>query len=78
MHSDKLTLEKFEFFEVQNSDYSVGYRRVLTRLFGKKPALAIVTKPTSGQSKRLFSVPTPQETFTLTWSFCRNLLAHLL
>ena len=35
VHGDKLTLEKFELFEVQNSDYSVGYRRVFTRLFGK-------------------------------------------
>lgn len=26
----------------------------MTRLFGKKPVLAIVTKPSSGQSKRLF------------------------
>ena len=80
VHGDKLTLEKFELFEVQNSDYSVGYRRVLTRLFGKKPALAIVTKPTSGQTKRLFLcsnatgnfhfdlefLPQPSRSFALT------------
>lgn len=80
MYGDKLTLEKFELFEVQNSNYSVGYLRVLTHLFGKKPTLTIVTRPTSGQNKRLFLcsnttgnfhfdlefLPQPSRSFALT------------
>ena len=69
MHSDKLTLEKFEFFEVQNSNYNVGYRRVLTRLFGNRPVLAIVTNTFFGQSNRVFLCSNTTENYHFDLEF---------
>ena len=69
MHSDKLTLEKFELFEVQNSNYSVGYRRVLTRLFGNRPVLAIVTNTFFGQSNRVFLCSNTTENYHFDLEF---------
>lgn len=78
VHRDKLTLENFNLFDVQNSDYSVRYRRGLTQLFGKKPVLATMTKPSSGQSKRLFLCPNATGNFHFDLEFCQNIPVHLV
>ena len=49
----KLSFDDFQFLTVDNTDYSVGSRQVITNLFGKKPVHAIVTKTKNG-TQRLF------------------------
>ena len=52
--------EDFELIDVPDVDYKVGYRRVLTNLFGQQEVLAIVTEKSSASSRRLFLCTNPE------------------
>ena len=53
VRGEKNALNDFEFSSVKGMDYSVGSRKVVTKLLGMMPVYAIVTK-TNNNSKRLF------------------------
>ena len=43
VRNEKLTLKDFALSPIEDTDYSVGSRKVMTKIFGKPPAHAIVT-----------------------------------
>ena len=47
VRGDKLTLEDFDLSSIDGTEYSVGSRPVITKLFGNRPVHAIVTKTKS-------------------------------
>ena len=57
----KLSFDDFEFSSVDNTDYSVGSRQVITNLFGKKPVHAIVTKTKNGTQRLFICTKSPDE-----------------
>lgn len=50
----RLSLSDFELKEIPGTDYLVGFKPVMTRLFGKRIVYAIVTKPKKSSSYRVF------------------------
>ena len=62
----KLSFDDFQFLTVDNTDYSVGSRQVITNLFGKKPVHAIVTKTKNGTQRLFICTKSPD---TLNFDF---------
>ena len=53
VRGEKLTLKDFALSPIEDTEYSVGSRKVMTKIFDKHPVYAIVTSTKSG-SERLF------------------------
>lgn len=61
VRGDKLTLEDFDFSSIDGTEYSVGSRPVITRLFGNRPVHAIVTKTKSGSTRLFICTKSPEQ-----------------
>ena len=61
VRGNQLSLDNFEFSPVDNTDYSVGCRQVITKLFGNMPVHAIVTKTKSGTQRLFICTKSPDE-----------------
>ena len=57
----KLSFNDFEFSPVDGTDYSVGSRQVITKLFGNMPVHAIVTKTKNGTQRLFICTKSPDE-----------------
>ena len=57
----KLTLEDFDFSSIDGTEYSVGSRPVITRLFGNRAVHAIVTKTKSGSTRLFICTKSPEQ-----------------
>ena len=53
VRDEKLTLKDFALSPIEDTEYSVGSRKVMTKIFGKHPVYSVVTSTKSG-SERLF------------------------
>ena len=62
VRGDKLTLEDFDLSSIDGStEYSVGSRPVITKLFGNRPVHAIVTKTKSGSARLFICTKSPEQ-----------------
>ena len=61
VRGDKLTLEDFDFSSIDGTEYSVGSRPVITRLFGNRAVHAIVTKTKSGSTRLFICTKSPEQ-----------------
>lgn len=68
----RLSLEDFELKEIPDTNYLVGFKPVMTRLFGKQVVYAIVTKPKKGSSYRLFLCTNDPRSIPFDLSFVKN------
>lgn len=57
----KLSFDDFEFSSVDGTDYSVGCRKVMTKLLGNIPVYAIVTKTKNGSQRLFISTKSPDQ-----------------
>ena len=68
-HGEKLSLQDFELTDVDNTDFCIGVKKVLTNIFGDKVVFAIVTKSKKTNSYRLFFSTTFPENFNFNIDF---------
>ena len=61
VRGDKLTLEDFALSSIDGTEYSVGSRTVITKLFGNRPVHAIVTKTKSGSTRLFICTKSPEQ-----------------
>ena len=61
VRGDKLTPEDFDLSLIDGTEYSVGSRPIITRLFGNRPVHAIVTKTKSGSTRLFICTKSPEQ-----------------
>ena len=61
VRGDKLTLEDFDLSSIDGTEYSVGSRPVITKLFGNRTVHAIVTKTKSGSTRLFICTKSPEQ-----------------
>jgi len=61
VRGDKLTLEDFDLSSIDGTEYSVGSRPVITKLFGNRPVHAVVTKTKSGSARLFICTKSPKQ-----------------
>lgn len=61
VHGEKIAPDDFIFTQVKGTDYSVGCRQVMTKIFGSRSVYAIATKSKGGCIRLFFCTKAPQQ-----------------